>query len=69
MSRIRLYENHVPVLTWKLIERLSGYVEAKRPGDKDDVETEAFINEIKREAEDSKKEIFGVEVSVYSNIR
>ena len=42
-------------LTWKLIERLSGYVEAKHPEDKDDVETEAFVDKIKREAEDLKR--------------
>jgi hypothetical protein len=55
-------------LTWKLIERLRGYVEAKHPGEKDDVEMEEFVNMIRGEVEDLKKENFGEEVSSYLNI-
>ena len=50
-----------PQLTAKLIKRLRLYLDAKRTRDSEDVQ--AFVNMIKREAEDLKKESFGVEVN------
>ncbi|KAM6503520.1 X-domain of DnaJ-containing domain containing protein [Amanita muscaria] len=52
----------VAMLTPKLIERLRPYVEAKHPGKKDDPETIAFVNDIRREAEKLRTEHFGVEL-------
>ncbi|KAJ3511602.1 hypothetical protein NMY22_g15600 [Coprinellus aureogranulatus] len=46
----------------KMIERLRPYVEAKKPGEKDDPETQAFEKKIMLEAEDLKLESFGVEL-------
>jgi X-domain of DnaJ-containing len=53
----------VAPLTAKLIKRLRPYVEAKHTGEEDVHATVAFVNMIKREAEDLKKESFGAEVS------
>ncbi|KAJ8454071.1 hypothetical protein ONZ45_g19449 [Pleurotus djamor] len=57
----RMHER-VEMLTKKLIERLRPFVEAKKPGDKDDPETMAFEARMKREVEDLKLESFGVEL-------
>jgi hypothetical protein len=62
VERRKVMEARVSDLTAKMLERLRPFVEAKHPGDKDDPETIAFQNKIKREAEDLKLESFGVEV-------
>jgi hypothetical protein len=64
----KLEKKNVATLTGKLIERLRGYVEAKHPGERDDVEMEEFVNMIRDEVEALKKENFGVEVSSSLNI-
>ncbi|KAF7370572.1 J domain-containing protein [Mycena sanguinolenta] len=61
-ERQRVMEARVAMLTEKMIERLRPFVEAKNPGDKDDPETIAFENKMRREAEDLKLESFGVEL-------
>ena len=55
-------EERVGTLTKQLIERLRPFVDAKRPGERDDLETLSFEDKMKREAEDMKLESFGVEV-------
>jgi len=52
----------VAMLTIKLTERLRPYVEAQRPGEKDDPETIAFEAKMRRESEDLKLESFGLEL-------
>lgn len=52
----------VEVLQKKLIDRIRPFVEAKKPGDKDDEETKRFVEAMRREADDLKLESFGVEV-------
>ncbi|KAI0352142.1 DnaJ-domain-containing protein [Trametes cingulata] len=52
----------IDTLTKKLVDRLRPFVEAKRPGDKDDPETIAFEQKMRREADDLKLESFGVEL-------
>jgi hypothetical protein len=64
-ERQKVMEARVTMLTAKMIERLRPFVEAKHPGDKDDPETQAFEQKMKREAEDLKLESFGVEVCLY----
>lgn len=64
-ERQRVMEARVTMLTAKMIERLRPFVEAKHPGDKDDPETQAFEQKMKREADDLKLESFGVEVCVH----
>ncbi|KAJ7668312.1 X-domain of DnaJ-containing-domain-containing protein [Mycena rosella] len=61
-ERQRVMEARVAMLTTKMIERLRPFVEAKHPGDKDDPETQAFEQKMKREADDLKLESFGVEL-------
>ncbi len=56
-------QERVETLTKKLIERLRPFVEAKKPGEKDDAETLAFEAKMRREVEDLKLESFGIEVS------
>jgi hypothetical protein len=53
----------VTPLTVKLIKQLRPYVKAKQAGEEDVHALVAFVNMIKREAEDLKKESFGAEVS------
>jgi X-domain of DnaJ-containing len=62
-ERRKIMKERVAMLTTKMMERLRPFVEAKHPGDKEDFETIAFENRMKREAEDLKLESFGVEVS------
>lgn len=62
-ERRKNMEERVRVLTEKLKDRLRPFVEAKKPGEKDDSETQAFEARMRREAEDLKLESFGVEVS------
>ena len=62
-ERRKVMKERVAMLTTKMVERLRPFVEAKHPGEKDDPETVAFENRMKREAEDLKLESFGVEVS------
>lgn len=64
-ERRKAMEERIVELTRKLTEVLRPFVEAKHPGDKDDTETIAFEERIKREAEDLKLESFGVEVSIF----
>jgi X-domain of DnaJ-containing len=59
----RVAEEKVVQNTSKLIERLRPYVESEYAGDPDDPATVAFINKVKGEAEELKKERFGAEVS------
>ncbi|CAK5283139.1 unnamed protein product [Mycena citricolor] len=61
-ERQRVMEERVTSLTTKMIERLRPFVEAKHPGEKDDPETKAFEEKMRREAEDLKLESFGVEL-------
>jgi hypothetical protein len=61
-ERRKAMEARIAMLTAKLIDRLRPYVEAKKPGDKDDAETLAFEAKMRREAEDLKLESFGVEL-------
>lgn len=56
-------EARVAMLTEKMLDRLRPFVEGKNPGGKDDPETAAFEQRMKREADDLKLESFGVEVS------
>jgi X-domain of DnaJ-containing len=63
-ERRKAMEERIAMLTIKLAERLRPYVEAQRPGEKDDPETLAFEAKMRREAEDLKLESFGVEVCI-----
>ncbi|POW12519.1 hypothetical protein PSHT_08070, partial [Puccinia striiformis] len=54
--------NRVNDLTKNLLERIRPLVEAAKPGEPGDPETERFTNGIKMEAEDLKLESFGVEL-------
>ncbi|SPC62538.1 related to DJP1 - DnaJ-like protein [Ustilago sp. UG-2017b] len=49
-------------LAQKLKDRIRPFVEARKPGDKDDSETQIFERKTKEEAEDLKLESFGVEL-------
>ncbi len=62
-------EERVAMLTKKMVERIRPYVEAKHPGGKDDAETLAFEQRMRREVEDLKLESFGVEVRVPCSVR
>ncbi|KAF7430891.1 hypothetical protein PC9H_006606 [Pleurotus ostreatus] len=61
-ERRKRMQERVETLTKKLIERLRPFVEAKKPGDKDDAETVAFEAKMRREVEDLKLESFGIEL-------
>ncbi|KIJ65612.1 hypothetical protein HYDPIDRAFT_110734 [Hydnomerulius pinastri MD-312] len=61
-ERRKALEERVKTLTTKLIERLRPFMDAKRPGEKDDPETKAFQEKMRLEAEDLKLESFGVEL-------
>ncbi|OSD04759.1 DnaJ-domain-containing protein [Trametes coccinea BRFM310] len=61
-ERRKAMEERIETLAKKLVERLRPFVEAKRPGDKDDPETIAFEQKMRREADDLKLESFGVEL-------
>lgn len=61
-QRKKAMEERVETLTKQLIERLRPFVDAKHPGDRNDPETLAFEDRMKREADDMKLESFGVEV-------
>lgn len=61
-ERRKNMEARVEELTRKLVERLRPFVEAKKPGDKDDAETIAFEKRMRLEADDLKLESFGVEL-------
>lgn len=54
------------MLTIKLKERITPFVNAKNPGDENDRETIAFREKMHKEAEDLKIESFGVEVRCLS---
>jgi hypothetical protein len=66
IERRKAMDERVTTLTAKLAERLRPYVEANRPGEKDDPETLAFEARMRREADDLKLESFGVEVWLFS---
>lgn len=55
-------EKRISDLAEKLTSRIRPFVEAKRPGDKDDPETQLFEKRMREEAEDLKLESFGVEL-------
>ncbi|KAF4593859.1 hypothetical protein EYR40_008653 [Pleurotus pulmonarius] len=61
-ERRKRMQERVETLTKKLIERLRPFVEAKKPGEKDDAETLAFEAKMRREVEDLKLESFGIEL-------
>ena len=61
-QRKKAMEERVGTLKKQLIERLRPFVDAGRPGERDDPETLAFEDRMRREAEDMKLESFGVEV-------
>ncbi|KZT07224.1 DnaJ-domain-containing protein [Laetiporus sulphureus 93-53] len=61
-ERRKNMEERVRTLTEKLKDRLRPFVEAKRPGDKDDNETQVFEAKVRQEADDLKLESFGVEL-------
>lgn len=63
-ERRKNMDERIKMLTDKLVERLRPFIHAKRPGDKDDAETQQFEAKMKREADDMKLESFGVEVSL-----
>lgn len=63
-ERKKRMEERIKTLTEKLAERLRPFVEAEHPGEKDDPETVAFQEKMRREAEDLKLESFGVEVCI-----
>lgn len=54
------------MLTTKLNDRITSFVNAKNPGDENDIETIAFREKMHKEAEDLKIESFGVEVRFLS---
>lgn len=54
--------NRVNELTRKLLERIRPFVQAEKPGESGDPETERFAKGIRTEAEDLKLESFGVEL-------
>ncbi|KAF9647183.1 DnaJ domain-containing protein [Thelephora ganbajun] len=62
VQRKKAMEERVGTLTKQLIERLRPFVDAKHPGDRNDPETLAFEDKMRREAEDMKLESFGVEL-------
>ncbi|PIL24651.1 transporter [Ganoderma sinense ZZ0214-1] len=61
-ERKKNMEERVETLAKKLVDRLRPFIDAKRPGDKDDPETQAFEVKMRREADDLKLESFGVEL-------
>ena len=61
-QRKKAMEERVETLKKQLIERLRPFVDAERPGERDDPETLAFEVKMRREAEDMKLESFGFEV-------
>ncbi|QRV74203.1 X-domain of DnaJ-containing [Ceratobasidium sp. AG-Ba] len=61
-QRRKVMEERIKTLTEKLKERIRPFVTAKKPGDKEDPEVNAWLAKIKREAEDLKLESFGVEL-------
>ena len=65
-ERKRAMDERIKILTTKLVDRLRPFVEAQHPGDKDDAETKAFEEKIRKEADDLKLESFGVEVRSHS---
>ncbi|KAH9893438.1 X-domain of DnaJ-containing-domain-containing protein [Cubamyces lactineus] len=61
-ERRKNMEERIETLTKKLVERLRPFVEAANPGNKEDPETAAFEQKMRREADDLKLESFGVEL-------
>ncbi|KAG2011853.1 DnaJ domain-containing protein, variant 2 [Coprinopsis cinerea AmutBmut pab1-1] len=61
-QRRKVMQERVAGLTTKLVERLRPFVEARDPGGKDDPETKAFEEKMRKEADDLKLESFGVEL-------
>ncbi|EIW58542.1 DnaJ-domain-containing protein [Trametes versicolor FP-101664 SS1] len=61
-ERRKNMEERIETLAKKLVDRLRPFVEAKHPGHKDDAETLAFEERMRREADDLKLESFGVEL-------
>jgi hypothetical protein len=61
-EREKAMEKRVTDLTDKLKERLRPFVHAAHPGEKDDPETQAWEEKMRKEADDLKLESFGVEV-------
>ncbi|KZP01816.1 DnaJ-domain-containing protein [Calocera viscosa TUFC12733] len=61
-KRAEAMEVRVKELTEKLKARIAPFVEAKRPGEKGDLDTEAFERKMRAEAEELKFESFGLEL-------
>ena len=55
-------KERIDKLAEKLKQRIRPYVDAKHPGEANDVETQAFEQRVRTEAEDLKLESFGVEM-------
>ena len=64
-QRKKAMEERVETLTKQLIERLRPFVDAQNPGERNDPETLAFEEKMRKEAEDMKLESFGVEVRFF----
>lgn len=62
-ERRKAMEARIDALVSKMVDRLRPFVEAERPGEKGDRETEKFEERMRLEAEDLKLESFGVEVN------
>lgn len=67
-ERRKAMDARVSMLTAKMVERLRPFVEAEKPGEKGDRETELFEAKMRREADDLKLESFGVEVNHRSSL-
>lgn len=61
-ERRKAMEARIDTLVSKMVDRLRPFVEAERPGEKGDRETEKFEERMRLEAEDLKLESFGVEL-------
>ncbi|KAL7421589.1 DnaJ-like protein [Cryptotrichosporon argae] len=55
-------KDRIETLTRKLVERIRPFVDAKHPGEANDLETKAFEARMRVEAEDLKLEPFGIEM-------
>jgi len=61
-KRAEAMEARIKMLSEKLKARIEPFVEAKRPGEKGDLDTEAFERRMRAEAEELKFESFGLEL-------
>ena len=59
-------DEEIEILAKQLIERLRPFVNAKHPGSGNDLDVLAFVEKMKKEAENMKLEKYGVEVFFFS---